>query len=227
MSAMINMEQRKRILEGLFSSFYQDLAEEVIFDTNRAWTVQLPLLMQLFPNSKMICCVRNIAWIMDSIEQRFRANGFENTRLFNSSSERATVYTRVETLAHPTRLVGMPYQGLREACWSEHSANLMIVDYDVLVERPKDVMRMLYMFIGEEPFMHDFENINFDAPEFDAQLGIAGMHKVHKKVGKRERKTILPPDLFKRYSSMSFWKDLDGSSAVRLGSGCIDFGCTA
>jgi sulfotransferase len=42
------------------------------------------------------------------------------------------------------------------------------------------------------------------------------MHKVHKKVGKRDRKTILPPDLFKKYSKMSFWHDLEGSSAVRL-----------
>jgi sulfotransferase len=215
-STMISMEQRKRILEGLFANFYQDHSEEVIFDTNRSWTAQLPLLMQLFPDSKMICCVRNISWIMDSIEQRFRANGFENTRLFNSSSERATVYTRVETLAHPNRLVGMPYQALREACWSEHSANLMLIDYDVLVERPKDVMRMLYLFIGEEPFTHDFENVEYDAPEFDAQLGVSGMHKVHQKVGKRDRKTILPPDLFKKYANMSFWHDLEGSSALRL-----------
>lgn len=215
-STMISMEQRKRILTGLFTNFYHDHEEEVIFDTNRAWTAQLPLLMQLFPGAKIICCVRNISWIMDSIEQRFRANGFENTRLFNSPSERATVYSRVETLAHPNRLVGLPYQALREACWSEYSANLMIVDYDVLVERPKDVMRMLYMFIGERPFQHDFENVEYDAPGFDAQLGIEGLHKVHRKVEQKNRKTILPPDLFKKYSKMSFWHDLEGSSAIRL-----------
>lgn len=215
-STMISMEQRKRMLEGLFDNYYQDYPEDIIFDTNRSWTAQLPLLMQLFPNAKIICCVRNISWIMDSLERRFRANGFENTRLFTNPSERATVYTRVETLAHPNRLVGLAYQALREACWSEHSANLMLVDYDVLVERPKDVMRMLYMFIGEEPFSHDFENVEYAAPEFDAELGVAGLHKVHQKVAKRPRDTILPPDLFRKYAKMSFWHDLEGSSAVRL-----------
>jgi len=31
-----------RILKGLFDSYYADVAKPVIFDTNRAWTAQLP-----------------------------------------------------------------------------------------------------------------------------------------------------------------------------------------
>lgn len=85
------------------------IAKGPIFDTNRAWTSQLPALMELFPNAKLICCVRDVSWIMDSLERRFRSSNFENTKLFNSPSERATVYTRVETLAHPNRLVGFAY----------------------------------------------------------------------------------------------------------------------
>ena len=48
----------------------------------------------------------------------------------------------------------------------------------------------------------------YHAPQFDSQLGVGGLHKVHPKVGPRPRETILPPDLFERYSNMAFWHTL-------------------
>jgi sulfotransferase len=68
-SSMVSVEQRKRLLLGLFDSYYAECGEPVVFDTNRAWTAQLPALMQLFPDSKLICLVRDISWIMDSLER--------------------------------------------------------------------------------------------------------------------------------------------------------------
>ncbi len=216
LSSMVNDEQRARILQGLFDSYYADRDEEVIFDTNRAWTAKLPALMKLFPQSKLICCVRDISWIMDSMERQFRGNAFEHTRLFNTPGERATVYTRVEALAHANRLVGFPYHALREACWSEHAEQLVIVDYELLVHRPKDVIGLIYQFLGEAPFEHDFEAVEYDAPDFDSQLGVAGLHTVHKKVEPRPRQTILPPDLFQKFSNMAFWRDLQNCKAYRI-----------
>lgn len=216
LSSMVNEAQRARILRGLFDSYYADREERVIFDTNRAWTAKMPALMQLFPDAKIICCVRDVAWIMDSLERQFRDNAFENTRLFNTPAERATVYTRLEALANPNRLVGFPYHALREACWGEHAERLVIVDYDLLTNRPAEVLKLLYDFIGAPPFEHDFENVEYDAPEFDAQLGVSGLHRVHRKVGPRPRRTILPPDLFQRYAGMAFWRDLKNCAAFRI-----------
>ncbi len=216
LSSMVNAAQRARILRGLFDSYYADRGEPMIFDTNRAWTAKMPALMRLFPDSKLICCVRDIAWIMDSMERQFRRNAFENTLLFNNPGERATVYTRLEALAHANRLVGFPYHALREACWGENAEQLVIIDYDFLVSRPADVLPLIYHFIGEEPFDHDFTNVAYDAPEFDSQLGVSGLHTVHPKVGPRPRQTILPPDLFERYSNMAFWHTLENCKAYRI-----------
>ena len=216
LSTMVSPEQRRRLLKGLFDSYYGDQVEEVIFDTNRAWTSKLSALLQVFPEAKVICCVRDVSWIMDSIERQFRADAFENTALFNNPGERATVYTRLEALANANRLVGFPYHALREACWSEHAEHLLIVDYDLLVAEPREVIRLLYQFIGEEPFEHDFDAVEYDAPDFDAQLGVRGLHTVHRKVEPRPRATILPPDLFERYQGMAFWRDLTNCKAFRL-----------
>ena len=193
MSAMVNDTQRARILRGLFDSYYEDVERPVIFDTSRSWTANLPALMRLFPDAKVICLVRDLAWIMDSMERQFRGNAFENTRLFNNPGERSTVYTRVEAMAGANRLVGYPWHALREACYSDFADRLVLIEYDLLTARPAEVMPLLYQFLGEEPFAHDFENVEYDAPKFDNQLGLDGLHRVHKKVEPRPRKTILPP----------------------------------
>ncbi|MEH6647839.1 sulfotransferase family protein [Sulfitobacter sp.] len=216
LSTMVDQKQRARILRGLFDSYYADHEPPVIFDTSRSWTAQLPALMSLFPNSKVICLVRNLSWIMDSLERQFRNNAFENTKLFNSPGERSTVYTRIEALAHANRLVGYPWHALKEACYSEFADRIIILEYDLIVERPAETFKLLYDFLGEEPFEHDFKNLAYDAPEFDAQLGLDGLHRVRPEVAPMPRKTILPPDLFERYSKLAFWRDLPNSAAFRI-----------
>jgi hypothetical protein len=59
----------------------------------------------------------------------------------------------------------------------------------------------------------------FDATEFDARLGTPGLHRVDRAVSMPERATILPPDLFKRVASDSFWTDLAASSTGGGGVG--------
>jgi len=216
MASMVDTEQRARLLRGLFESYYADRTEPVVFDTSRAWTAHLPALVRLFPEAKVICCVRDVAWVMDSLERQYRANAFEHTRLFNSPAERATVYTRVEALANANRLVGYGWHALREACYGEHADRLVIVDYDLLTARPAEVFGLLYEFLGKAPFAHDFCSVEYDAPVFDAQLGLDGLHRVHREVKPRPRRTILPPDLFKRYANMAFWRDLTDSRAFRI-----------
>lgn len=216
LSTMVDQGQRARILRGLFDSYYADVVRPLIFDTNRAWTAQLPALMRLFPETKVICCVRDVAWVMDSLERQFRNNAFENTRLFNTPAERATVYTRVEALAHANRLVGFAWHGLREACYSDFADRVILIEYDLLTARPADVFKLLYEFLGEQPFAHDFAHVEYDAPAFDSQLGLDGLHRVHPEVKPRPRKTVLPPDLFQRYTQLSFWRDLKDSKAFRI-----------
>ena len=222
MSTTVNQEQRGRILRGLFDSYYSDREEPVIFDTNRSWTSKLPALMKLFPEAKLICLVRDVAWIMDSMERQFRDNAFEDTRIFGHANQRATVYTRVESLAGANSLVGFPYQALREACYSDFADRLIIVEYDMLTQRPAEVLNLIYEFLGEEPYEHDFESVNYDAPKFDAQLGLDGLHRVHKTVKPRPRQTILPPDLFQKYAQLAFWRELQDSKAFRITSQAVD-----
>ncbi len=216
MAPMVDLETKKRILRGLFESFYGGLGPEieVVFDTNRSWTTKLADLSALFGDDfRVIACVRDLAWVLDSLERQYRENTFENTRLFNSWEERSTVYTRCDVLARPGRLVGFAYHALKEACWGEHAKRLLIVDYAFLVSRPHEVLALIYQFLGEAPFEHDFNNVEYSAEAFDQQLGVRGLHKVRPKVEVQDRKTVLPPELFQRFSKDNFWRNLKGSAA--------------
>jgi sulfotransferase len=209
---VVTTEQRRRLAAGLFHSYYSDKQDkEVIFDTNRMWTAHMPLILDQFPEAKFIACVRNVAWIMDSLERRYRDNPYETTRLFANPDERSTVFNRVETLAKPNRMVGFPWNALREAFYGEHSKSLLILDYDLLAHVPQKILPLIYQFLGEEEFQHDFENLEYDAPEFDVPFGIHGMHKIRSKVGFQKRATILPPEVFEKFSKLSFWNDLGNS----------------
>lgn len=211
---LIDTHQRRHLLRGLFDNYYHDLADKhVIFDTNRAWCAKLSALAQLFPDAKIIACVRNMAWIMDSLERQYQKDPFENTRLFTNEGERSTVSARVETLAQPTRLVGYAWAALYEGFYSEHAGSLLVIDYELLTRSPAKTISLVYQFIGEEPYSHDFDHVEYAAPEFDALLGVHELHTVRAKVECKKRKTILPPDVFRKYSAMSFWENQAGSLA--------------
>ena len=211
---VLDQPMRRRLLRSLFETYYADQADkDLVFDTNRLWCAKLPALLDLFPDTKIIACVRNVAWVMDSIERLYRANPYENTKLFSDDTERSSVFSRVDTLAQRNRLVGYAWCALKEAYYGEHAQSLLLVDYELLAQAPDKCMRLVYDFIGQPVFEHDFEHVQYDAPEFDQALGLSGLHKVRPKVAMVARRTLLPPDLFAQYAALSFWQDGNNSAA--------------
>lgn len=53
--------------------------------------------MELFEDFKVICCVRNPAWIIDNFEVIHRKTPFNYSRMFNPGT-RQTVYSRCDAL---------------------------------------------------------------------------------------------------------------------------------
>lgn len=206
-AVFVNDAQREHILRGLFTSYYHDVANDaVVLDTNRLWCARLPFLRRVFPGSKTICCVRDVGWVMDSLERLHRRHCLSNSLLFVDETERNTVYSRVDTLGQRNRLVGFAWCAVKEAFHSEEGDDVLLVDYDLLVGAPEKTLPLVYQFLGLPAFDHDFDAVEYDEPAFDDRLGLAGMHRVSGPVRPRPRPTILPPDLFEQYSAMSFWR---------------------
>jgi sulfotransferase len=202
-----NTDRRRDILRGVVENYYKEIhPKQMVFDTNRFWCSRLPLVAELYPGAKVIATVRHLPWVMDSIERLMRRNKFETSRIFNFDAG-GTVYSRMETLSSGAGLVGFAWNALKEAYYSEEADRLLLIKFETLTREPEKAISAIYDFIGEPRFVHDFENVQYSEPEFDARLGTPGLHDVSRRVRPVERQSVLPPDLFKRYESDSFWLD--------------------
>lgn len=202
--------KRISLAKAIINTYYEDIDREIVFDTNRVWTARLHQLVEMVDDFKVICLVRDPAWVMDSFEKIYRKNPFNYSKMF-SSGNRMTVYSRCESLLNGT--VGVSITALKEAFYGDYSDKLLLIDYDLLTQFPEKTIRLLYEFLELDYFNHDFENLEYSSDEFDYTLGVKGLHTVQRKVEYKTRRSILPPDLFEKYSDMAFWKDTAGSAA--------------
>ena len=113
------------------------------------------------------------------------------------------VYTRADVLMKGGFL-GTSLQALQQAWYGEAANRLVAIQYDSLAARPGEVMRKLYQILDLPPFTHKFDALEYDEPEFDRRLNMPGLHKVGGRVERRDRQTILPPDLFEQFDRC-FW----------------------
>jgi sulfotransferase len=197
---------RKRMCQAIFNAYYADMNAKVAFDNNRRWATNADLLSKLYPDCKIICCVRNPVAIIDSLERLLRRNALTLSSLVNSSN--TTVYSRVVQYLEPSGgLFGFAWAGLRDAFYGPQRDRLLFMNYDHLAQYPREMMDLLHEKLGYEHFKYDFNNIAAlpKAREFDARLGTPGLHSVNSKVVYEPRSSILPPDIAARLPK-PFWE---------------------
>jgi len=204
----VSDEQRVALLRGLVENFYSvEAGPAVVFDTSRLWCSRMRLLDTLFPGVKVIACVRQLAWVLDSMERLVQKQPVSVSKIFRFDTN-TTVYSRVEALTDPRGMVGFAYQATKEAFYGPYAKNhLLMLTYESLVRDPASAMRAVYQFLGEPWYEHDFDHIDYHADEFDARVGMPGLHSVRPKVELVERQPILPREIFGRFANEAFWMD--------------------
>jgi sulfotransferase len=175
MKSEVPVERRKNMVRHLFEGYYQDVDKEVIFNTNRAWTLLTGVTRDLYPKSKHIVCVRDLNWVLDSFESAHRRNPFSTNTVTGGHS--GTVYSRTDELMGEKGVVGFPYIGVKQAITGPDKDLLFIVEYEELCKNPKDIIRALYNFIDEPQFEHDFNNVEASWDEYDSEIGIK-LHEI-------------------------------------------------
>jgi sulfotransferase len=209
----IEEEHRQDVLRGLFDSYYRRIhPQKLVFDTNRLWCSRMAALNTLFPDSKVIACVRDPIWVIDSFERLIRKNALMVSRMFPGDAN-ATVFTRVDHLTSKLGPVGFAWNAVQEAFYGEHARErLILVDYEALTREPEWTVTRLYELLNLPPFKHDFENVSYEGGgEFDLWLGVPGLHTIARKVQFVQRKTLLPPEVIGRFANQCFWRNSEAS----------------
>ena len=204
----VSDEQRIALLRGLVENLYSGQTDAgVIFDTSRLWCSRMQLLSALLPGAKVIACVRHLSWVLDSMERLVRRQPVGVSKVFRFDTN-TTMYSRVEALTDPRGMVGFAFQATKDAFYGQYApGHLLLLTYESLARNPLAAMRAVYQFIGEPWFEHDFENVAYNADEFDARVGMPGLHTVRPKVEPVERVSVLPREIFTRFANESFWMD--------------------
>ena len=206
-SLLIDDVQRAALLRGVFDAYYAAFGPNIaVFDSNRGWTARIDLLAELFPDCRVVCCVRPVPWIIDSVERLVRRNPFELSKIFNFDPG-GTVYSRADGLMANDGLIGFPLNAMKQAMHGDQSGRLLLLPYDLLADHPQQALDAIYDFCGLPRFVHDPGHIRFDAAEFDARLGTPGLHDVRPQARRVERASVLPPDLWARWEGASLWRD--------------------
>jgi sulfotransferase len=209
MSSAVPIEKRRELMIDLFHSFYKH-DNEVCFNTNRGWTADTALLKDLFPNFKMIVCLRDVPWILDSFEQLNAKNPHTIKPLYHHQ-ELGNVHDRCGMLMGQMPNFGGyvhgPLINVQQGMFCNELDHILYIEYDTLVKHPKSSMQQIYKFLGELWFEHDFDNVEDSYDEFDEDAKIKDLHTVRRKVEFRPRRSILPGELWDKYSPMSFWKN--------------------
>lgn len=201
-------KQRINVLGHMIDGYYLDDPAEVVFNTSRAWTSSMYMMNLVRPDAKVICCVRDYAWILDSFEILFQRDptlgGFNGDRgKFNFNN----VYARTNIQANEG-ILGKAHESLKEAFYSNHNNKLHIVEYNDLCSNPTNTIKKIYNFIEEPFYEHDYDNVEMKYEEYDMSISMEGLHNVRKKVEFKPRPSILPRDLFEKYTNTGyeFWR---------------------
>lgn len=196
-------ERRTKVLRGLAENFYD--GADCVLDTNRYWTAHLPLVAKLFPDARVICCVRNVGYIMNSIEKAIAKNPLVASTMFKCRID-TSVYERTAQIMDDTKgIVGRPYAALKEAWFGPHADRLILIDYEELCASPRLIVQRLYEACGWEPFTHDFQHVEYEADAFDTRINTPGLHRVSGPVRPASRALVIPPDIIDRYADSAFW----------------------
>jgi len=203
---LIDEDRRRQILRDTFEAYYRAVNNPVVFDTSRGWTAKTALLKDLFPKTKIICCVRDLFWILDSFERITAKNSLYGAALTDDEA-RQTVTTRCDALMDVKKegQVVKPYYFLEEGLLLNPDM-IFLMEYEGLCRYPEDTMRKIYRFIGKPYFSHDFDNVEYENEVYDKALNMKSLHTVRRKVSWEERPSILPKSIWDKYAGKEFWR---------------------
>ena len=212
-------DQMNGMIGDVINHFYSDVEQPVVIDKNRAWVARVPYIEQYIKqNAKIICPVRDIEEVLTSMIMMIRRNPYkEGNPRINFIDEQLVKLNipinddnRCEYIAGPDGILGQSLNAIMEGVNAGFGDRFHYVEYTDLVNRPKETLKKLYEFLGEEPFDHKFEGLGNSNRERDMETyGLEDMHEVRstlKSVSKDPNK-VLSKYVLDKCKGMDFWRN--------------------
>jgi sulfotransferase len=137
----------------------------------------------MFPNAKMLICVRDLRAIFASIEKQHARNPMLDDA---GNPLELTAYSRADRLFSPNGMLGQQLVGIEDML-RRQLPYILIIQYETFVSNPQLLIDRIYSAIDEKPFEHDFENVeNVSGTDVDGLYNCKFPHEGEGKVEARE-----------------------------------------
>ena len=180
--------------------YYQDIKEPIVLDKCRSWTHHPNYELAkccIDPSIKVIVMMRPILEIVASFAKLYTKNNIKGEEL-NKELHKLFV--------NDSDPLMRSLQGLKNAKERYDSNSFLFVNYEDLIQQPKQTIQKIYDFCGWEYYDHDFENIRVKYPENDEVYKLHGYHSIRNKIEKEytDIRTLLTDDIIQKCSEISF-----------------------
>ena len=205
-----NEEGKKRVLRGILENYYADVEKPVIWDKSRGWLAYLELAeMVLERPAKVLVPVRDLRDILASFEKLWRKGA--GTRQIAQERENyflwQTVEGRCQVWASSNQPVGLAYNRIRDALSRGYQDRMHFIRYEELTRNPARTMMLLYNFLEEDYYEHNFGKVEQVIFEHDEVYGLGSeLHKIRPKVEPQEPQyPKILGDAAKIYEKLELW----------------------
>ncbi len=198
-----NLSAKRAVLRGILDSYFSDIAKPVILDKNRQWILNISLLEEVLGRKvKMVVSVRPIVEILASFESIRLEHPLELTGADAAiGAGGSTVMARADYFAAPNGVLGMAYNGTKDAVVSGYLDRLLFVDYNKFMSDPERGLVRVYDFLEESAFEHDFSNIKRPGESNWRVHQFPGLHDVRPVLERshRDAKKVLGEEVYAKY----------------------------
>ena len=176
--------------QGMRGWFEAMTDKPIVFSKSRIWAEWFPHTFAIDPSSKylvilrdlrdIICSFDSLMWKYPQVEYGDRVNPFHQEPF----EKRMEVYCtdRGSNLGRPLQI--LPH--LIEVA-QKNPNNFFILQHEYFNEKPRETLQMIYQWLGEPNFEHDFDNIpKPDYYEHDTTYRSLVYHKTGTKLKKLE-----------------------------------------
>lgn len=203
------------IMQNLLKNFYFNIDSPIIIDRQKWWGLpnNLALLKNyITPDPKIIFTARPIVEILAS----FVVNNPINFKIKHMQNEGFVRNLEIplnddycDFLMRPEGYMQDLLLTINEIVKPENKDTFCLIEYDSLINNPKEVLDSIYKFLNLEDFEHDFDNIKKIEIDDDEKSGLPkNWHDVRKTISKQSRdpKDVLSEYTLNKYSNMEYWR---------------------
>ncbi len=184
-------EIKLNVMRSVLQGYFAHTDKPVCLEKNRLWTEYLEMAAALLGGRKavkVLVTVRDLRDIVASFEKLYR----ETSALGQVPQEVPdpikfkTALGRLSVFIDNAQPVGRAFNAVRDAITRGWRKNILFIEYDALTKDPQRTLQGIYMFLGEGPFEHDFDNVEQITFEDDYVYGFKDLHTIRRKVGPQE-----------------------------------------